>query len=437
MLAANAHDGGFALNALWVPRRAAALAAEAAARNAARDALQGGAGSGAASNPTLAARARVVAVAIQTPVVLAQVVGSSVPDGQRFDGASVARGDAVLLTAQADPRENGVWTYAGGATPAVAAFPGMLVRVARGLLAAGWLFVCTAYSDATQSAAFLPVYSPVPTKAQVDLLRVDAATLGGQPLGAVGKDVVSAGGATSLVVSGAGAGSTAPYALRGLTAGQGVRLVAAAGEVVLHGGTAGTACALRPADVVAAGGQFRVDPEGRLDAAATDVGGGGGLPSEWTPLRAPVLRYAASAENAHGGDALFCLQGLPSGTFGLDLEATTVVGTTASPAASWAVTVRWAAAAAAPPPSTTTWEVQSWTGTLTVRGGVATTTCAAADVVGGGGAGRVACIDGTARAAIRIGASAGVLGLRLRGTGPLPVDVAFLGLRLTLVPVAP
>ena len=293
MLAANANgDGGFAVDLLWIPRRRAAQAAEGAAALAAAEALRA-ATTGAGDLP--AARVRTATVAVQTPVSLAQqILSADAPDGARLDGVPVYRGDTVLLTAQTDPRENGLWTYGAGvgATPAVALFPGLPVRVARGAVAGGWLFACTAYNATTGAAVLLPVYGPPPTKAQVDALGVDAATVAGRPPEALGKDIVSTGGDMSLVSSGAGSGSLAPYALRGLSAGSGVRLLPSATDITITSGTGGVVCALRPTDVVATAGCFRIETQ---RPCALPPPARGAWPAEWDPVCVPVLWYRAAA----------------------------------------------------------------------------------------------------------------------------------------------
>lgn len=146
----------------------------------------------------------------------------------------MGRGDHVLLTAQTDSRENGIWAIGGGSTvPAEENFHGMLVRILVGLVpshikhmslglggvknnkkkallhsvagtvAGGWMFCCIALNTVTRAAAFGPVVSPLPSKGQLDSIRIDASTLDGKaPEQYINKTLESAGGSVSLIVNG-------------------------------------------------------------------------------------------------------------------------------------------------------------------------------------------------------------------------------------------
>lgn len=263
------------------------------------------------------------------------------------------RGETVLLVAQpfsrihaasrlmvdvrkvqGDARENGLWRYGGGAAArGEEPFQGMLVRVARGTVATGWLYVCT-LSSAT-GAVFMPVYGPPPSKAQVDALEVDAGSVGGAVVADLQRKAL-VGGAVGepgdMVIAGDPA-SADPYRVRGLRAGSEVRLVAdPTGEAVrIHAGTQGTVCALRLADIIATGGQFVLRTHLFLRIHAVSTAGVDarkyqghiptmpvGWPAEWATLERPLLVYEASA-TALSGDVVFLTHDLPVGDGGFAL----------------------------------------------------------------------------------------------------------------------
>lgn len=387
MLRANANAEPFVLADVWGPRRTAAAAAAAALAAWMRSGGDpSGGGSSSSSGPVRTAR-----VVAQTPVDLAALVaaGGTPP---RVDGVDLQRGDVVLLVAQVDARENGLWTCGipGPSGRVVVPSAGSLVRVAEGARASGWLYTCTAYQAATGASTFLPVVSPAPTKTQVDALRVDAGSVGGR-------------GADSLAD-------------------------------LRH------TVALRPADVVATGGQLTVETHGawapRFDDSPT-------WPPAWSGLGLPVLRYRASSGVApHAGDVCFVVPGLPPEragvTYGYGLEAL-VLGALDGAGTSWTVTVRLAVA------EDGAWrEEGSWRGTLALppTGAsaprrVALVSAAPEDVAA---TGTVRTSDGSDRPPWPLGtrgAATPVLGLSLAGATPLGADVAFLGWCLTLIPRVP
>lgn len=84
-------------------------------------------------------------------------VGVGVRIGERVDGVPVVKGDAVLLTAQTDSTENGLYVASEGRS-VVPLYDGMQVYVMQGDLCAGWVFVCTSAS----ACVFRPQMAPGP-----------------------------------------------------------------------------------------------------------------------------------------------------------------------------------------------------------------------------------------------------------------------------------
>ena len=99
--------------------------------------------------------------------------------------------------------------------------------VTNGSIASGWLFSCVSYNDVTQNALFTPTISPLPSKRQLDGLKIDASTLAGLvPDMYVNKAIEDGGfaGGCSLVVNGDPAPITGSFRMRNLAAGPGVCL---------------------------------------------------------------------------------------------------------------------------------------------------------------------------------------------------------------------
>lgn len=78
-----------------------------------------------------------------------------------------------------------------------------LLHSVAGTVAGGWMFCCIALNTVTRAAAFGPVVSPLPSKGQLDSIRIDASTLDGKaPEQYINKTLESAGGSVSLIVNG-------------------------------------------------------------------------------------------------------------------------------------------------------------------------------------------------------------------------------------------
>ena len=185
MLLSNSHGDTFSLEEAWRERRRLALAAEMKTRT----------GGGGGDPTTLSAgRVRLAVAVTQRPVLIGQLTQTGAR-GDRIDGVDLRAGDVFLATAQANASENGLWRYAGGR--AEDSFEGMLIRVNRGAEAAGWLFVCM--NAAEGAVRFAPAYGPLPSKAQLDGIGIDAATVRGMPASSlVRKSLVSDVGEASL-----------------------------------------------------------------------------------------------------------------------------------------------------------------------------------------------------------------------------------------------
>lgn len=155
MLSANSGEGIVDFFDLWEKQRAAALAALASPGVVWRTGTRP---TGAPVIARLAARRAV-------PVV----PNLGVVPGTVIDDVPVATGDIVLLVAQLDARENGLYRANRGREGAFSdLYVGMQVLVSHGGLCAGWMFVCVALDTGTGAVAFRPLLSPGPTQVDDD-----------------------------------------------------------------------------------------------------------------------------------------------------------------------------------------------------------------------------------------------------------------------------
>lgn len=422
MLAPNANDEGFSLSITWMPRRAAALAAETAARAASLAAL--------GASQLVTGRVRLVSVVVQSPISLPSLTATDAPR-QRIDGVDVGRGDRVLLVAQPDARENGLWTIGGGSTsPYEDAFNGMLVRVQGGTVAGGWLYCCTAYNDATRAAAFHPVISPLPSKGQLDSLAVDAQTLAGRPSEYyLNKTIEGVGGALSLVINGDPMPSSGTQKIRGLSGGPAVTISAGTNQeaVVSVGPTNTSVCLLRPADITATGGRFRLRSDASLPGAPT-------WPvTAWNNEGWPLLLYPATtpADAPHSGDVLGILYGTPAAPlFGWHVD---FICAWSAPLATDAV---FTVSLTQGGPDATGTVLRTLQGTLTLPAagsslsGVIPVTATSVSP----SSGAVVGVDGVSRPVWGAVGGVALVGCRLASSTACPVDLFVLGIRFTLTP---
>lgn len=147
MLSANAGQESFDLAPIWQEHRSAMAqqtAFQARGISSYRNAPDG-----------CLCLARVVA---RAPVTLMM---GTVSSGERVDGVAVTEGDCVLLTAQTDVRENGLYLAGQGRYLSVSSlYVGLQVLVLQGTMCASWLFVCVSIEKISGMIAFRPVLSP-------------------------------------------------------------------------------------------------------------------------------------------------------------------------------------------------------------------------------------------------------------------------------------